>query len=285
MSGSVYQFVAEHPGCWLGVSQVEVRLPRLHVPRRYCPECRSRPGVYSSDIPRPIPQALAHHLEPYQDDGSDIYMPLLLKAHDEGEETQAIAEAFDRHNALHPDEFGAVAGLIRETLKLEEGYLIEPQASLGPATVRVNKPMAVDIVAGVLYQPCPLLSERAAEALESSGLQGIAIRPLCNRKQNAQLLYTMEFLETLPHPEIVSGDCTWCACGTCGELWLAGPANATLGVQAGCAEECDFYCLQGMAWPYLSARALTWLEGSGLKLELKCEDLRRQYHAPQTDRL
>lgn len=262
-----YRFIAHNTGCWLSSDSLRVHLPALRLPARKCWQCRLTPAADCASIPERAPASIVELLQPYQSDVSSEKLAELALAVDEEADPERVAEDIANLDAVSPDIFSRIEKKIRDALSLHPDRLVLPGESVGTIEVSQGQP-DTDLIAGVSYSPCAILTELAAEAICSSGLHGCKIIPMDRRGLYSEPLHTMVVYGKGGVTRILSGTAEWRQCETCNEWWLWGQGPIRLALDEKQWDGSDFFHLAGKGPVYISRRAYEWLRTSRLRLLL-----------------
>lgn len=271
-----YKLSAKYVNEWMSSDLLFVTMPDVYTPRRYCSICKITPRADAADIPEAPSSEVVKLLSPYQIDPPKSWLIDLDEAVFNGDDEKAnnIDKNIMQFNALPPEEFSIVAEKLRSMMYLPKERLVMPRETVGPATAKLAQPLKVDMIAGVTYVPCPILTEYAAEVLSDSKLSGFNIYPLKTVSRYEEQLYTMIVFGDGGIPTVSFGRLEWKQCPGCGEWWLRGDdACARLKVDEKSWDGSDFFHFAGKGPFYISNRARQYIDSSSLALNVSYESL------------
>lgn len=263
-----YRFSARCANDWIDIGLLDIRLPDTYTPRRYCPVCYAEYGAECAGIPEQPSEQLRLRLAPYQQMPSRDCLRQMARAVDEGDDVLVtrLQHDWDRFSALPPSDYSSVADEIRSSLGLSPHRLILPRTTVGPPEAYVGEDLGVDIAACAPYLACPVLTERAADALSASNLGGFELHPInppgCG-------LYTLTVTGRGGLPRMVPGGAEWRQCEGCGQWQLRGDQTArTLGLDEHEWDGSDFFHFADKGDVFVSRNATGWFRTSRLRLLL-----------------
>lgn len=274
----VYSLIADYVDKWISSKEFKIRMPELRLPRRYCSMCKGDIRADCAEIPEEPSKEIVKLLKPYQDSIERVeLLDKLMIAVDENEPpdvVEALNKKFEQYDTINPKEFKFVAERIKNLMNLPPYRLIIPRKPIGTPKARVYRELKVDMIVGVSYNPCAVLTEKAVEMLANSGLTGMEFHPIQVVRPPGYKLYTMIVYGDGGEPKIVSGKAEYWQCPECG-VWSirdhTGPIQVVLDEDKW--DGSDFFHFMGGGGVCITERAKEWFEGSGLRLLLSLESM------------